>query len=91
MGEKIKFILSRAWDFLAPFIRLLLTQAGVLLMETAMEAVAAVQQTMADSDGAAKREAAFQMIKGDLTKKGVDLAASVINLAIEAAVTKLKG
>ncbi|MEW6505535.1 MAG: phage holin, LLH family [Chloroflexota bacterium] len=91
MSEKIKFILSKAWDFLAPFIRVLLTQAGMILAEAAMEAVKQVETTMGDSDGAAKRAAAFAMIQSSLKTKGVQLAASVINMAIEAAVNRMKG
>ncbi|MGD9687242.1 MAG: phage holin, LLH family [Desulfobacter sp.] len=90
MVEKIKFILSQAWEFLAPFIRILLTKAGVLLAETAMTVVQEVETSLTASDGAAKRAAAFEMIQQELKGKGIELAANVIYMAIEAAVSKIK-
>jgi hypothetical protein len=90
MGEKIRFILGRMWDFLAPFIRILMTQAGELLAQAAMEAVTAVQSSMADQSGEEKRKAAFEAIEKSLLQNGVKLGASVINMAIEAAVNRMK-
>lgn len=85
MWEKLKFISSQAWEFLYPFIKMLLSQIGPMIMQSAMAAVktAAAETTMSNS---AKRDLAFKMIAEDLP----DIATSVINLAIEVAVTKFK-
>jgi hypothetical protein len=88
MWEKIKFIGSAAWDFLQPFIKLLLSQIGPILTQAAMEAVKIAAST--DMDNTTKRDFAFGEIKANLTKQGISVLDSVINLAIEAAVTKLK-
>ena len=90
MFEKMKFILSQAWDFLAPFIRQMMTAAGPILMNAALTAVTQTTASMQTADGAAKRAAAFDMIKDDLEQQGLALATSTINAAIEAAVLKLK-
>lgn len=88
MIDKIKFIASGLWDFLAPFIRILLSQFGRILAEAAMEAV----RLMAESgmSGAEKREQAFKIIEQTIKAKGMQASATVINMAIEAAVLKLK-
>ena len=91
MFAKMKFIMSQAWDFLAPFIWVMMTQAGQLLAKTALEAVSAVNVSMQSADGPAKRAQAFETIKDELLHNCVSLATSTINAAIEAAVIKLKG
>lgn len=88
--EKIKFLLSNLWEFLRPFICQLMSQAGLILAQAAMTAVTAVATSMAEADGAAKRQEAFGMIEDELKRAGVEMAASTINAAIEAAVVKLK-
>lgn len=88
--EKLRFILSSLWSFLAPFIRQLMSDSGILLAQAAMSAVSAVASTMNDASGEAKRNQAFNLILSDLTKLGIEMAASTINAAIEAAVVKLK-
>jgi len=90
MTEKIKFIMSKLWWFLAPFIRQLMTGAGMLLADAAMMAVSSVQTSMSGADGAQKRQKAFDQIKTELSLNGIQLAANVINAAIETAVLKLK-
>ncbi len=84
MFEKIKFMGSKVWDFLYPFIKLLMSQIGPMIMQAAIAAVKTAAAS--DLDNAGKRDLAFNMIKEDLP----ELATSVINLAIEAAVTRLK-
>lgn len=91
MFEKLKFIMSQVWEFLAPFIRQMMTDAGPILIQTALQAVAAVELSMQSEGGAAKRAAAFDMIKDELTRAGISLATATINAAIEAAVVKLNG
>lgn len=75
--------------FLAPIIKLFMSRAGRILAKAAFAAVAAVQASMAEADGSEKREAAFNAIKKELMAEGIDLAASSINLAIEAALQSL--
>jgi len=89
MTQKLKFILSEAWAFLLPFIKILLAQSGRLLMAAALEAVQAAS-TMKGASGADKRAAAFEIVKAKLASQGVEMAASVINSAIEAAVLKIR-
>lgn len=88
--EKIKFIMSKLWMFLRPFICQLMSQGGAILAETAMTAVSAVALSMQEADGEAKRRQAFEIIQTELTKKGVQMATSIINAALEAAVVSLK-
>lgn len=88
MVEKLKFIMGRIWDFLAPLIRILMSSVGPLLAELAMNAVKTVAETgLSNSE---KRDAAFSMITDDLKKAGIEAATSTINALIEAAVIKLK-
>jgi len=88
MFEKMSFIMSKMWEFLRPFIRILMSQAGQVLAEAAMAAVAVMaDQTIPSSE---KREEAFKIIVEDLRKKGIVLSSSIIYAAIEAAVQKLK-
>ena len=87
---KFKFRMSSIWSFLLPFVQILLTKGGLILATVAMQAVQIVAESMKDEDGTDKREAAFDIIKKELTEQGIDLASSVINAAIEAAVIKLK-
>lgn len=87
---KFKFMMSSIWLFLLPFVQILLTKGGLILATVAMQAVQIVAESMKDEDGTDKKEAAFDIIKKELTEQGIDLASSVINAAIEAAVLKLK-
>jgi hypothetical protein len=87
---KIKFIMSGMWVFLQPFIKVLLTQGGTILMTACMDAVRSVATDMQGQPGAVKRDAALGLITQRLASEGVKMASSVINLALEAAVVKLK-
>jgi len=80
---------SEAWNFLRPFILVLLSQGGKILMSAALEAVQAAS-TMTGATGAQKRDAAFEIVKSKLAGAGMEMATSVINSAIEAAVLKIK-
>ena len=86
--DKIKFMLSGIWVFLLPFVKILMSQAGQILAESAMKAV----QTMAnrDLDNDQKRATAYKMIVLDLKNAGLGMATSVINAALEAAVIRMK-
>jgi len=88
--DKIKFIFSGVFEFLKPFIKILLTQSGVILMKATQETVQAIATNMQDKEGHEKREVAFNLISNRLQESGIELASVVINSAIEAAVLKLK-
>lgn len=92
MVEKLKFIFSKMWDFLYPFIKIFLSAAGPILADAALKAVRIVANTNLDDDG--KRKAAYQVIVDDLRDKGINIGVqvttSMINSAIEAALQKLK-
>lgn len=87
---KLKFAFSNVWDFLQPFLRNFLSEAGAILAETALQVVSELQNEMADASGAEKRQQAFNIITETLKAKGIALSSSIINSAIEAAVQKIK-
>lgn len=89
MFEKFKFVMSQAYEFLKPFIMILMSQAGQLLMETSLDVVRALE-SMPAATGAEKKAAAFEVIREKMTSAGFELAARTINQAIEAAVAKVK-
>lgn len=87
--DKFKFFMSDLWEFMWPFIKIMLKESGKLLATSAMAAVTAAAATnLSNSD---KREMALGMIKDDLRSGGITIATSVINTALEAAVVKLQG
>jgi len=88
--DKLKFFFSGAYDFLNPFIKILLTRGGVLLMIAAKETVAALAENMKDAKGTEKQKVALNLISTRLKNEGIDMATAAINQAIEAAVLKLK-
>jgi len=88
--EKMKVVFSSIWDFLAPFVKIFLSSAGVILAEIAIKTVTNIALTMADADGDAKRKEAVKQIQAELISRGIVLGVSVINSAIEAAVQRLK-
>lgn len=88
MFEKISFIMSKMWEFLKPFIKVLMSQAGQILADAAMSAVMVMaDQNISNSE---KREEAFKIIVEDLKKRGITVSSSIIYATIEAAVQKLK-
>lgn len=89
MLEKIKFLMSQAYEFLLPFIKILLSEVGQALIDASLEAVRAAN-SMPGATGAQKRDAAFEIIKNKMASAGVEVAARTINQAIEAAVAKVK-
>lgn len=86
----LKAVTSGIWTFILPFLKILLTQGGQLLAQTAMNTVSAVAANYAAAPGEQKKAIAFDVITASLQKQGVQLGASVINAAIEAAVQKIK-
>jgi len=87
---KLKFAFSKIWDFLMPFIKAFLSDIGVLLARTAMEVVTEIQKDMPVANGDDKRREAFKRIEEKLKGQGIQIGASLINAAIEAAVQKIK-
>jgi hypothetical protein len=61
-----------------------------MLLESAASAVTHVALNMKDAPGHEKREAAFDMIRHDISTKGYSISTSIINMAIETAVQNLK-
>lgn len=90
MQAILKLWLGKTWGFLKPILMVFLSQAGKLLAASALRAVKIVAESYGAKDGAEKRKAAFDLIYDDLRQQGVTLGASVINMAIEVAVQKLK-
>lgn len=88
--EKFKFIMSEMWDFLRPIIKFLMSESGKILAASAITAVKIVAENLSGATNTEKRDAAFRMITADLQTKGIQLGSSAINMAIEAAVIKLK-
>jgi len=86
--DKLKFVMSKMWTFLLPFIKILMSQAGPILANSAMKAVGLVATSSLSNED--KRANAFQSIADDLKLHGIEAATSVINMAIEAAVVKMK-
>lgn len=94
MWEKIKIIMSSIWEFVLPFLRQLMHQAGPVLAAAALSAVKVTASSLKDASGAEKRQAAFDAIVADLGKQGlqigIDVSTSMINAAIEVALQKIK-
>ena len=88
--EKVKFSLSKVFEMLLPFIKKMTSDAGIFALELAIKYVPEIALSMKDADGAAKRKEVFRLIQEAAKAKGIQLADSVINGAIEAAVAKLK-
>lgn len=92
--ERMKFVFSNMWDFLAPFIKLFLTKAGPVLAAAALSAVKIMAENRSGLTNNQKRDAAYNVIVDDLKTQGlligIDVSTSMVNAAIEAAVQKLK-
>lgn len=89
-AEKIKFIMSKVFELLLPFIKRMTSDAGIFALEMAILYVPQINNSFQDKDGAAKRAEVFRLIKEAAKAKGIEMADSIINGAIEAAVAKLK-
>jgi len=87
--DKFKFIMSGLWDFLQPFIKVLLTRGGLILLSATKQAVLAVEMDMKGVKGTEKKAAAFALIKKDLISAGIDMATDMINGTIDAAVIRM--
>jgi predicted GNAT family acetyltransferase len=84
--EKAKLLFSSIFNFLSPFIRLFLSDSGRLLASVALDVVRELATTTAT--GEEKRKIALTKIQEAMRVRGVELAISTINAAIEAAYQK---
>jgi hypothetical protein len=94
--EKFDAVFTDVWDFLAPIVKIFMSKGGDILKDTAMTVVKEIAKdpSLIASGGLAKRQAAFDRITTNLKDSAPqlisELGESVINLAIEAAVQKVK-
>lgn len=89
MWQAVKLWASKVWAVLKPSVMVWLTALGQELLALALEIVTELAST--DLSNSEKREAAFDEIKDRLGDKAEEVGSSLINLAIEIAVQKLKG
>ena len=90
MWTYLKAVSAGVWDFILPFLKILVSQAGQILAQVAMDTVKQVALNNSNVPGDQKKAIAFDVISSSLKTQGIALGASVINLAIETAVQKLK-
>ncbi len=85
---QLKLFFNRVGKILKPFLLMLLSKTGQLVLTLAVEVVKDLAtQDLSSSD---KREMAFNQIEEKLKGKGMEVQASLINGAIEAAVQYIK-
>jgi len=91
--QRVKFVSSNIFSFLAPFIAVFLSSIGPVLSKAALNAAVIVEAELKGQGSDIKRGAAFRLIAADLKNQGITLGVGVtvqmINSAIEAAVAKL--
>lgn len=87
---KIPFeaILKAAETFAVAGAMSIAKNGGMLLIDTALEAVKAAEETQ--GSGSDKFNAAYKTITGTLEKEGVPVVTNSVRLAIELAVAQLK-
>lgn len=92
LSDSFTAIWSDVWTFLHPLIRVFMSEAGQILGQIALQTVMDIAKdpSMVKSEGLAKRQAAFEKITAQLKDKGIVIAESMVNAAIEAAVQKAK-
>jgi LL-H family phage holin len=88
--DKVKITMSKVFELLLPFIKRMTSDAGIFALEMAILYVPQINNSFKEQDGAAKRAEVFRLIKAAAEAKGIEMADSIINGAIEAAVAKLK-
>jgi hypothetical protein len=88
--DRIKFLFSEVYQFLKPFITLLMTQAGRLLIQVAYDTVIATEKYMAGEPGPEKHTTAYKTIVNQLKREGIVMAAAVVDIAIKMAVLKMQ-
>lgn len=90
VGSFFKSALSNILDFLKPAAQQLAANGGMILLEAATQAVAAVAADPSVVSNGAKRDAAGKLILADMQAKGIAAGEAAINLAIESALASLK-
>ena len=94
MLDQIKFFFSWLWDFIHPYVTILMTAAGKAAALGASEAVAAVAQdvSMVNASSTEKFDAAVAMVLANLETQGIkigyDVLTSFINTTVEMAYQK---
>ena len=88
--QNLKLSFTKVFGLLLPFIRRMADEAGVFALEQAILYTKQVAESFKDKDGAEKRKEVFRLVQEAAKAKGIVLADSIINAAIEAAVAKLK-
>jgi len=86
----LRLLTSNIWEFVKPFLVILLSNSGQILAQAAMNAVTNVALAYGNSSGEQKRQLALDSVGKELQRQGIEMGASVINMALEAAVQKLK-
>lgn len=88
MWEVFKLWASKVWTIIRPSVMVWLTGVGQQLLDLALEIV--TDLATSDLSNSEKRDTAFDKIKEKLVEEGKEVGDSLINLAIEIAVTKIK-
>ena len=88
MWDAVKLYMSKIWTLIKPTVMAFLSKVGQDLLSMAAEIVTDLANT--DMSSSEKRSAAFDSIKERLVAEGKEVGDSLINLAIEIAVQKLK-
>jgi hypothetical protein len=88
MWAAIKLYWSKIWTYIKPAVMVLLTEVGKRALAIALDVC--TQLATSDLSSSEKRDAAFKQIGDKLAEEGHTAASSLINLAIELAVQKLK-
>ena len=88
LWKKITMFFKDAEEFCIPFIKQFATAVGPIVLAAAEQAVLVyAEQQMSGTD---KKNAAYNDIVDNLKKQGIQVGASIVNSAIEAAVARLK-
>lgn len=85
VGEAILAVVS---SFASAGVRAVADQGGVFLVNSALAAVEAAENT--GGSGMSKLDAALDQVKSDVSRKGLAVGESVMRFAIESAVQQLK-
>lgn len=88
MWDAIKLYMSKIWAFVKPTVMILLSEIGQRALAIAVDAVKDI--ALQDLTNDEKRAAAFDTIRKTLEAEGKTAGKSIINLAIELAVQRLK-
>ena len=88
MWDAVKLYMSKIWALIKPTVMLLLNSLFQDVLSMAVDVV--TELASSDLSSSEKREAAFDKIKEMLESQGKEIGSSLINLAIELAVQKIK-